>query len=208
MSVHLKASRNVLFSVCLFGVLLLGGCATLPQDSAVQDANWPQGIPERAYFVEQFEGDKANQSAQSSREYLVWIVRFYEGWALYPKGWNWLTEEVVKSVDASEREWLIGKMYSIGERISAEWAKDRGHRHVNTNHLLVWGDALKIAVREGSQRDLALKISDDVDGLLAQRIQPDHIDLDRYLSGNAEVASEEVDDASAFDEPFSDPFEA
>ncbi len=170
--------------------------------------SWPEEIPTRDFFVEAFERDAANQQAQTRKDYLTWIVRFYRGWALYPRGWNWLTEEVVDSVDSEQKGEVEAHMVSLGERISAEWAKDRDVRSVNTNHLMIWGDALKIAVRDGSQLDLAEKISRDVDALLAREMSPETIDLDRYLAGGSEVAAEEGDELDAFEEPFSDPFEA
>lgn len=189
-------------------LLMLGACASLPEEMTGKDSVWPEEIPSRDYFVQAFERDAANQQAQTRKDYLTWIVRFYRGWALYPRGWNWLTEEVVDSVSVDERAQVEGQMVSLGQRISAEWAKNRDLRSVNTNHLMIWGDALKIAVRDGSQLDLAEKISRDVDALLAREMSPDTIDLDRYLAGGAEVVIEEGDDQEVFDEPFSDPFEA
>lgn len=187
--------------------LILSGCASLPVDETVQNDNWPQEIPPRDYFVDNFEKDSENQSAQSQRDYLTWILRFYQGWALVPRGWNYLTDTVVDSVDPAAQSAMQQQMYSLGERISAEWAKNREHRTVNSKHLLVWKDALKIAIREGRQAVLADQVSTDVDNLLSRNILPDEIDLDRYLEGETDVAVEVDDemDYDSFEEPFSDP---
>lgn len=181
-------------------IALLSSCAISP---TIDSDAWPQEIPERDYYVDAYNADLENQQWQEQNDYLRWVVRFYRGWALYPRGWQWLTAQVCETVEGGEKDQLMQTMASLGERISSEWAKDRRGRTVNTTHLMIWGDALKLAVKEQGQLELANQISTDVDDLLANRIKPDVIALSRYFNDDDEqsdIAHEEgLDD---FDDPF------
>lgn len=159
--------------------LLASGCTTVSQ----QKADWHQNWPERSYYESQYTADISNQSAQSRDDYIKWVKRYYNGWAFYPEGWDWLTETVLKEIeDYPQRLRLKEKMYSIGERISAEWAKNADHRQINSKHLLVWADAVKRSVIESEEEALADKVSVDVDALLAGKLNPSDVRLSRYFA--------------------------
>lgn len=180
--------------------ILLSACSTV---STKDPSRWPAEMAERDYYIDVFNADSENQQWQNQDDYLRWVVRFYRGWALYPRGWKWLTKEVSETVEGEQKVQLAQAMASLGERISSEWSKDGRGRTVNTTHLMIWGDALKLAVKEGRQIELASQISVDVDDLIASRISPEVIDLDRYFGPDEEhsdIAHEEG--ADQFDDPF------
>ena len=116
-------------------VLMLQGCSTTP---GISGGGWPAGIPEQAYYQDSFRADVENQQWQTEQDYMRWVVRFYEGWALYPRGWKWLSEEVDGTLAEEKKPHMSQIMASLGERISAEWSKDRRSRTVNTTHLMIW----------------------------------------------------------------------
>lgn len=172
--------------------LLASGCTTVSQ----QKADWRQNWPERSYYEAQYAADVANQAAQSRDDYIKWVKRYYKGFAFYPEGWDWLTEAVLKEIeDYPQRLRLKDKMYSIGERISAEWAKSSDHRQINSKNLLVWADAVKRSVIAGEEELLADKISVDVDALLAGTLKTSDVRLTRYFaSANRGADSEDSGD--------------
>ena len=175
---------------------LLAACATTQR----QLPPWPAGLPPVEEFQAVHQADAENALVQSEGEYLKWIKRFYLGWALYPNGWDWLTDTVLRETpDYQQRLHLKHQMADIGQRIGGEWAKDSRHRYINTSHLMVWGNAVKLALKKGQQMDLANRISADVDALLATTLHPSAVDLNRYFPDkNPVVAQEEVE----FDDPF------
>ncbi|MBT8149886.1 MAG: hypothetical protein KJO62_00685, partial [Gammaproteobacteria bacterium] len=162
---RLSTSRWI-FTAILFS--LLTACATTQRGLPP----WPAELPPVEEFLSAHRADAANAAVQNEAEYLKWIKRFYLGWALYPNGWQWLTDTVMRETpDYQQRLHLKHQMADIGQRIGAEWAKDSRHRYINTSHLMVWGDAVKLAVRKGTQMQLADAISADVDGLLATTVR-------------------------------------
>ncbi|MBT8148454.1 MAG: hypothetical protein KJO24_00880 [Gammaproteobacteria bacterium] len=175
---------------------MLTACVSGPS----QQPAWPVQLPAKAVFEQAHRDDAANRAVQSEQEYLKWVKRFYLGWALYPNGWEWLTSSVLRETpDHQKRLHIKEQMYDVGQRIGAEWAKDSRHRYINTAHLMVWGNALKLAIKDGSQLVLASKISADVDALLATHLAPSQIEMSRYFPEHkAVVAKEETD----FDDPF------
>ena len=176
--------------------LVLSACVSGPQ----APPPWPEQLPAQAIFESAFRADADNSAVQSEQEYLKWVKRFYLGWALYPNGWEWLTSSVLRETDDHQQRLMIKEqMYSIGQRIGAEWAKDSRHRYINTSHLMVWGDALKLAIKDGSQLSLAGKISADVDALLAAQLRPAKIRMGRYFPEHNSVA---VQEEAGFDDPF------
>ncbi len=44
-------------------------------------------MPARSVFVAAFNSDLENKKEQELDEYLLWVVRFYQGWELYRNGW-------------------------------------------------------------------------------------------------------------------------
>ncbi|MGB5325150.1 MAG: hypothetical protein WBN40_06985 [Pseudomonadales bacterium] len=183
-----------IFIAMLFS--LLAACASNQR----QLPPWPVHLPPVEEFLSVYQADADNAAVQNEDEYLKWVKRFYIGWALYPNGWEWLTETVMRETpDYQQRLHLKRQMADIGQRIGGEWAKDSRHRYINTSHLMVWGDSVKLAIKKGTQIQLADHISVDVDALLAATLDPAVIDMDRYFpDGNNVVAREEGD----LDDPF------
>lgn len=177
------------FIVTYVLVLLLGACMSGPRQE------WPAQLPNQQVFEAAFVADQANGAVQTEADYLLWVKRFYLGWALYPNGWEWLTATVLDATpDALERDRLRRQMAGIGQKIGSEWAKDSQHRSINTSHLIVWGNAVRLAVKDGSQAMLADKIGADVDELRAQALRPSQIEMDRYFPESSTVASQALED--------------
>ena len=160
-------------------ILLLGqvACTTLRQDG-----EWPEDMPSALYYAEQYQagGDELAR-VQSLDNYYMWIKRFYNGWVMQPQGWHWLTDAVSDAIEEpAQRKRVRNKMGIIGKRISAEWAKDKNHRVINTRHLIVWSNAVRLSVREETEEALADQVLADVDALLERQLAPKAISKARY----------------------------
>jgi len=173
-------------------VLLLGACVSVPE----KEASWSSAWPPESLFEAAYEAELDNQAVQSAENYMRWIRRFYQGWTFYPEGWDWLTERVLMGIeDDAQRQQITEQMYSLGMRISREWAKSSAYRVINTRHLLVWGESLKLSAARDQELWLAAKVSADIDGLLASVIEPSMIQSSRYYADSAPT-----DDADELDE--------
>ena len=204
LSLNLYGRKKTIFIMSIYSlsrfivtyvlVLLLGACMGGPRQE------WPTQLPSQQVFEAAFDADQANGEVQTEADYLLWVKRFYLGWALYPNGWEWLTATVLEATpDARERDRLRRQMAGIGQKIVSEWAKDSQHRAINTSHLIVWGNAVRLAVKEGSQAMLADKIAGDVDELLSQGLRPSQIEMDRYFPESSTVASQALEEVDPFD---------
>ena len=173
-------------------VLLLGACVSVPE----KEASWSSAWPPESLFVAAYEAELDNQAVQSADNYMRWIRRFYQGWTFYSEGWDWLTDRVLVGIDDdAQRQQITQHMYSMGMRISREWAKSSNHRVINTRHLLVWGEALKLSAARDQELWLAVKVSADIDRLLAFELDPSMIKSSRYYADSVPaVDSDELDD--------------
>ena len=159
----------------------LAGCTLFQPNTCL--SQWPQDIPARAEFEAYYAADARNQAIQSEREYLTWILRFYEGWQLYSDGWNDLVPSVLSEVeDPLERAELRAELYDAGRFIASEWAKDVDSRKVRTRQLSIWGNALREAIVRDDASAMVRQIVQDVDALMAQRITHVQITSDRYYA--------------------------
>lgn len=175
---------------------MMAACAT----GSNYQARWSGLLPPLGYFEEVYISDKSNQQVQSQDNYLAWVKRFYVGWALYPKGWDWLTATVISGTpDAPKRQHVERDLALLGQKISAEWAKDARYRVINNSHLMVWADALKIAVHKNQQDILTEKLIDDVEQLLTAKLAANEIALERYFRQSVGVV---VADELATEDPF------
>ena len=183
--------RSIRYLILINFSLFLLACTSLPKRAEQWSPSWPpQTVFELAY-----KADTANQSVQSANNYMTWIQRFYQGWTFYPEGWDWLTAKVLAGVeDAGERRLIAEQMYSLGLRISREWAKSSDYRVINTRHLLVWGNALKLSAARDQELWLSAKVSADVDSLLALQLQPAMIHKSRYYTDSVSATDSEEDD--------------
>jgi hypothetical protein len=164
------------YALALLSLLILSACSTIDLAN-----DWPDNIPPRSYYVDYYKRDAKHQKIVSEQEYLIWIHRFYFGWELYRRGWLQATDELVATIykleaknDAREKALLIGKL------VSAEWAKESNHRVINTRHLSIWGNSLTESIIRGEQLKTLDEILTDVNDLLAGKLKPADIKIDRY----------------------------
>jgi hypothetical protein len=77
------------FRLTILLALITGllACTTQSKKMARSDA-WPEHMPSRTYFIKVYEADAVNKEIQKREEYLTWILRFYNGWELYGRGWT------------------------------------------------------------------------------------------------------------------------
>ncbi len=157
----------------------LFACST---QKMVRDENWPTTMPPRAYFVKAFEADEVNKKIQTQQEYMTWIVRFYNGWELYGRGWTKMTNELLAQIDnQDEAKEIKDKVDRIGRQVSAEWAKKSDTRTIYLRHVSIWGNALLESLDRDQALELVTKVNQDVDDLLAHKIKPAVITAERYF---------------------------
>lgn len=167
----LRSFRNPLL---LLLVGLLAGCvATPPAD------DWPEHIPDRARFVDQWRADAENRQAQDVDEYLSWIVRFYEGLRPIALPWQDITTAVVADLEGEERAEGVAKMERLGVQISSEWAKENEVRVIDTGMLSLWGSVM-LGVDTPERIAAMDMIASDVRGLLDESLEPEAISEQRY----------------------------
>ena len=173
-------------------LVFLTACTAVPERAEHWSSSWPP----KTVFEAAYESELDNQAVQSAEHYMRWIRRFYQGWTFYPEGWDWLTDRVLMGIDDdAQRQQITQHMYSMGMRISKEWAKSSDHRVINTRHLLVWGEALKLSAARDQELWLAVKVSADIDRLLAFELDPSMIKSSRYYADSVPAAdSDELDD--------------
>lgn len=143
---------------------------------------WPEQIPSRAYFLKVYHADEVNKQIQTEDEYLTWIVRFYNGWELYRRGWTKMSDELVVQVkDPEQVDEIREKIARIGRLVSGEWAKKSDTRTIYLRHVSIWGNALLESLDRDQALPLINRVNKDVDDLLAHKINPDVITADRYF---------------------------
>ena len=181
LSNHYKHARCYLFILL---ISVISGCAT----NKIQDPNWPNELPPRAYFLDQYQQDLTNQKTQNQEEYLTWIVRFYKGSDLYPNGWNNITQDIVlKLKSAPTADNIKVKLNLLGLLISEEWAKNNKTRMISSYHVSVWGNALLKSLEQSETLELIDRVASDVDDLLARKIPAEIIVADRYYVQDEEI---------------------
>lgn len=160
-------------------VSTLFACST---QKLARDENWPATMPSRNYFVKAYEADEANKKVQTQQEYLTWIVRFYNGWELYGRGWTKMTNELLEQIDnPAEAKQIKTRVDRIGRLVSAEWAKKSDTRTIYLRHVAIWGNALLESLDRDQALELVTRVNQDVDDLLAHKIKPNTITAERYF---------------------------
>lgn len=164
----------------LFGILLTtltASCVRAP----VERVEWPDDLPPVDHYQQVYERDAQNQAVQPREEYLIWVVRFYKGWKLYQDGWQTTTRDVLYAVeDAARKERMRTKLARLGQLISAEWAKKSADRRIRSRELSIWGQVLLKAMNRNEEEKLIDQVTRDVNALLAGRLDPADINLERY----------------------------
>lgn len=154
----------------------LAACALFAPGS-----EWPSGIPARAFFRAEWRASTNNQPLQSQSEYLLWVTRFYAGYGAVP-GWLTMTAQVIERLPPAEHDAIQARLFDLGGRIGAEWAKDNSVRLLSTRSAGVWRDALLEAFARKELNAYLDFLSADVDALLAGRLHNDAIRFERYYT--------------------------
>ena len=153
---------------------VLTGCAT-----PARTPSWPDGAAPPALFRAEWRRSVDNQRVQAEEEYLLWVTRFYTGNGPVP-GWLDMTEQVLARLPEDQHERIEGRLFELGGRIGAEWAKDNSVRRISTRLAGVWRDALLEALTRGELDAYLDRLSADVDALLAGSLDDDAIRFERY----------------------------
>jgi hypothetical protein len=162
--------------------LLLALMATLAACAVrAPEPQWPDGIPPRSFFRAEWRASANNQALQSQDEYLLWVTRFYTGYGAVP-GWLTMTERVIQRLPPAEHDAIEARLFELGGRIGAEWAKDNSVRLLSTRSAGVWRDALLEAFARNELNDYLERLSGDVDALLSGELDNDAIRFERYYT--------------------------
>jgi hypothetical protein len=153
---------------------VLTACAT-----RAPDVSWPEGAAPIELFRAEWRGNPALQRVQDENDYLEWVERFYTGNGPVP-GWLGMTQQVLERLPPGRHEYVSTRLYDLGGRIGAEWAKDNSLRRVNTRAAGVWRDALLEALAQDDLDAFLERLSADVDALLAGSLDNDTIRFERY----------------------------
>lgn len=156
-------------------LMLLAACS-----SARVLTEWPDTTPDQGVFLRAYNSDRNNQQAQSTVEYLTWVVRFYEGWELMPTGWNAMTPVILSDLDTQQANEVAQLRDELGMLIAAEWAKDNEHRVIDTGMLSLWGGVMVAALEPQVRIDAIELITRDVEQLLTGELAPSRITDARY----------------------------
>ncbi len=158
------------------------GCTTPPtrETPIAPQAEWPSGAPSKAHYARLYESDEANRRVQTRAEYYRWIIRFYEGWAMFPAGWNDTEAQLLEGVDAERYPILKAKVSYLGHLVSGEWAKDNGVRRIHSSMLAVWGELLRSAREQAEKERTIDHVTGDVLALLSGALSADAIGPERY----------------------------
>ncbi len=170
----LRFPLRLVLVALIIGSGLLAGCMT-----RAPEPEWPAGIPPRSFFIAEWRESANNRPLQSRDEYLLWVARFYTGYGAVP-GWLTMTSGVIQRLPSAEHDAIESRLYELGGRIGAEWAKDNSVRRLSTRSAGVWRDALLEAFRRNELTAYLDRLSADVDALLAGRLQNDVISFQRY----------------------------
>jgi len=156
------------------GFLLLTACAApqiLPE--------WPDELPARSWFQQQWRQDVANRSLQSEADYLLWVQRFFEGFNMVP-GWLTMMKEVRARVPAEQWMLLESRLHDLGGSIGSEWAKHNDVRKLDTRTAAVWRDALMEALSQDDLEAYLYRLEQDVGALVGGQLDMDSIRFERY----------------------------
>lgn len=167
--------KRLLVAYFIFSVLT--GCTTVQQNTS----HWSDELPPRAYFENYYARDTEHQAVTSLNEYLLWIQRFYFGWEFYSRGWLQTTNELLETLtNEDEKQYARERSLLIAKLISAEWAKNKNYRVINTRHLVIWGEAVNRSIEKKEQIKILDRILVDVNDLLCEQIEPKMIADNRY----------------------------
>lgn len=142
---------------------------------------WPPDLPPRAWFATVYAEDRSNHTYQDEATYLLWVRRFYLGWAGFPQGWGEIARDVVRQLPADAQADAAATLAMLGQRIAAEWAKKTPSRRIHNRTAAAWGDALALAVERDTVTSYLARVAADVDALYARRLDYRAITVERYF---------------------------
>lgn len=140
---------------------------------------WPDGAASPELFRAEWRRSMEVQRVQAEEDYLLWVTRFYTGSGPAP-GWLDMTEQVLERLPPGQRANIEARLFELGGRIGAEWAKDNSVRRINTRAGGVWRDALLEALAQDDLDAFLDRLSTDVDALLDGTLDEDAIRFERY----------------------------
>ncbi|MDA1370624.1 MAG: hypothetical protein O2971_07670 [Proteobacteria bacterium] len=141
---------------------------------------WPVEIPDRNLFIAAYSEDSENQSRQSRRLYLQWVLSFYQGSLIYPSGWIDVQATVLANTLPPEREQLEQRLENLGGSIAAEWAKHNDLRVIDSRLLSLWESILQLAPEPEDRLRSIEVISEDIDDLLSGELRSADVHNARY----------------------------
>ncbi|MFT5571160.1 MAG: hypothetical protein ACI9FR_000068 [Cryomorphaceae bacterium] len=173
---YIKISLRLSLTAAL--VITLASCQTLNRDTH----SWPSNIPARSIFVDAYETQvAAGINNERLHSHLGWVLKFYQGTVLYPTGWNGLIERLVNSLENFDDQTLArSRLELLGLAICIEWAQTNSARNIDSANIAVWGSALRSSVERGDQFSFINKVEADAADLIAGKLNPRDISLERY----------------------------
>ncbi len=167
---------------------LLTACASY-QDIG---SDWHQALPPVDIFVAAYESDDENAQIQAIEVYLLWVKRFYQGWALYENGWLKMSDDLARRIkDPAERRAAAAKIRRIGLLVAPEWAKEKDSRYITTSMIVVWGESLLESLDRGNPLRLMDAVLTDIDLLEGGQLDVEDISVERYFPSTATFNQEE-----------------
>lgn len=155
-------------------------CLALLSCRSTNLVDWPANLPDRGYFTAAYHSDQVNQEVQSQREYLGWVLSFYEGTLVAPIGWTEMQATVVSIAAINRRSELDCQLGELGAQIAAEWAKENDHRFIDSRMLSIWGSVLQLVAEPDQQYAAIQLVRDDVEALLGGTLSSSEIQDARY----------------------------
>ncbi len=160
-------------------IFALPGCAVF----SAKEPLWPAELKHQAYFLSLYQQDAGNAKLQNLDQYLGWVISFYQGTELHPRGWNSIKTDLLrKNPEAAFANELQHKLERLGLMIAGEWAKNNQTRLITTRHVAIWGNALMKSAEQGETLELLDRVTIDVEDLLARRLAADAIKEDRFYA--------------------------
>lgn len=167
-------------SAVLAFLVVLSGCVT-----DIESVHWPEDTYPRDYFESIFQEDELLLQYQTEEDYLLWVLRFYEGNSIAP-GWLNLTEQVKARLDEPYRSEVALRLYHLGGRIGSEWAKDNAVRVLDTRNAAVWRDALIEALSQNDLDNYMSRVEQDVESMFTGELEREDITFERYYEDDFE----------------------
>jgi hypothetical protein len=158
----------------LFFVLTLASCVAPNID------HWPNSVPDQQVFIAAYSADAENKQRQSLREYLQWVVSFYQGNLIHQSGWHDIQTYMITAPSLELNEELHDQMGRLGVVIGSEWAKHNDIRLIDTRMLSLWGSTIQLASNFDTQQQSIEVISEDVSQLLNGNLDKEDVLESRY----------------------------